>query len=517
MFSMMTHAARQPTAWHALAVWLLPLAVWFTGLGTPPLFDVDEGAFSEATREMLARGDWLSTWLLDAPRYDKPILIYWLQALAVALLGLHEWALRLPSALAALGWAWAAWRFAREQWDEASAERALWIVATALGPWIMARAATADALLNLWLALAGLDLWRFLGHGDRRALRRAYLWVALGLLTKGPVAALIPAAAGTLHCLLQRDARTWRRAALDPLGWLILLAVAAPWYAAMLATHGQAFIDGFILRHNVQRFTATLEGHGGGWLYYLVALPLLLLPWSAALPAVLARLRTDIGEALPRYLWLWCGFVVVFFSLSGTKLPHYVLYGATPLMLLLARHLPALRAPALLVPLALLALWPWLPALLAELGARTSDGYYAAQLALAPALAPAPYATATWAALGLGVALALAPRRPAWRRLQALAALQALLLGAVVAPWFGDVLQGAVREAGRRVQAAQAPAVLWRFDAPSFAVYARAVTPRRAPQPGEWALTRIDRVPADVPHTVLYQRGGVVLLRRDPG
>ncbi|MCS6811156.1 MAG: glycosyltransferase family 39 protein [Tepidimonas sp.] len=504
-------ATAQPRAW---GVWLLPLLAWFVGLGSPPLFDVDEGAFSEATRELLASGDWLSTWLLGAPRYDKPILIYWLQALAVAALGLHEWALRLPSALAAVGWGWAVWTFARQRWDAAAAERALLIVATALGPWIIARAATADALLNLWLTLACLDLWRFFEHGQRQPLWRVYLWVGLGLLTKGPVAALIPAAAGTLHGLLARDARRWRQAAFDPLGWLILLAVAAPWYLAMLLTHGQAFIEGFILRHNVQRFTGTLEGHGGHALYYLVALPLLLLPWSAALPAVLARLRADLRQPLARYLWLWAGFVLLFFSLSGTKLPHYVLYGATPLMLLLAQHLPALRAPWLLLAVAPMALWPWLPTLLVTLGARSADPYYAAQLALAQDLAPAHYGPLTWGALGLACAVALARHWPAWRRLQALAALQALLLGAVVAPWFGDVLQGAVRHAGTLVRQAQASAVLWRFDAPSFAVYAQAITPRREPEPGEWALTRLDRRP-DVPHTVLYQRGGVVLLRRD--
>ncbi|WP_143968416.1 ArnT family glycosyltransferase [Tepidimonas fonticaldi] len=496
-------------------LWLVPLATWLTGLGTPPLFDVDEGAFSEATREMLVNGDWLSAWLNGVPRYDKPILIYWLQALSVAVLGLHEWALRLPSALAAMGWGWAVWRFVRERADAAAAERALWIVATALGPWIMARAATADALLNLWLTLACLDLWRYLERGQRPDLLRVYFWVGLGLLTKGPVAVLIPAAAGTLYTLLTRDGSTWRRIAFDMRGWLLLLAVAAPWYAAMLLTHGQAFVDGFILRHNVQRFTGTLEGHSGGWLYYLIALPLLLLPWSAALPAVLRQIKPDVQTPLTRYLWLWCGFVLVFFSLSGTKLPHYVLYGSTPLMILLALRLPALRGAWLIVPVALLALWPHLPALLHEAGLRTGNPYYRAQLALARDLAPALYAPVAWAVLIAGIVVALQRRWPVWRRLQALAAMQALLLGALVAPWFGDVLQGAVRHAGRLAHQAQAPAVLWRFDAPSFSVYAQSITPKRLPEPGEWALTRLDRLP-DVPHTVIYQRGGVVLLRRDP-
>src|ERR671939_2098036 len=90
------------------ARWLTVTAViasFFWMLGTAPLFDVDEGAFSQATLEMFERGDFLSTYLNGEPRYDKPILVYWLQAAAVALLGPTEWAFRLPSALCASGWA----------------------------------------------------------------------------------------------------------------------------------------------------------------------------------------------------------------------------------------------------------------------------------------------------------------------------------------------------------------------------------------------------------------------------
>src|SRR5438046_5567552 len=93
----------------ALAV----VASFFWLLGAAPLFDVDEGAFSEATIEMFERGDFLSTYLNGEPRYDKPILVYWLQAAGVALLGPTEWAFRLPSAICATLCAWLTYLFAR--------------------------------------------------------------------------------------------------------------------------------------------------------------------------------------------------------------------------------------------------------------------------------------------------------------------------------------------------------------------------------------------------------------------
>src|SRR5712664_1699667 len=104
--------------------WLAVAAViasFYWMLGAAPLFDVDEGAFSQATLEMFERGDFLSTYLHGEPRYDKPILVYWLQAAAVALLGPREWAFRLPSGICATLWAWLRYLFVRRHYD---AERA---------------------------------------------------------------------------------------------------------------------------------------------------------------------------------------------------------------------------------------------------------------------------------------------------------------------------------------------------------------------------------------------------------
>ena len=170
-----------------------PDALWAAGilallllrLGAAPLFDVDEGAFAEATREMVASGDYGFTTLDGAPRFDKPILVYWLQAASVHAFGVTEGALRLPSALCAWGWALAVAAFAARRWGRRTGLLAGTVLATSAGPLVIGRASTADALLNLLLALALLDGWRWLEGGRAAPLRRAYLWIALGLLAKG--------------------------------------------------------------------------------------------------------------------------------------------------------------------------------------------------------------------------------------------------------------------------------------------------------------------------------------------
>jgi len=494
----------------AAALLLLP------AVGLPPLFDVDEGAFGEATREMLASGDWLSTTLNGAPRFDKPILIYWLQAVSVAALGLNEFALRLPSALAALAWITAIGRFASARLGAETGALAAWIAATCVGVVVIAHAATADALLNALLAAAMLDAWRFLEDGNRPALHRMYVWIGLGVLTKGPIALLIPVAVTLLYALLSGRLRDWRKAAFDPVGWLLLTAIVAPWYGYALHRHGRAFVEGFFVKHNLQRFGGTLEGHSGSIVYYVVAAPLLLLPWTGVLWPALRAAPADWRTGLTRYLWLWFGFVFVFFSASGTKLPHYVLYGLTPLFLLMALHRAeagaayAARLAAGLL-LVLLPLLPWLVQrwALATTGAGTA--YYAALGQHAMQAASWSFYSITGSTCAIGIAALCAPRWPAWQRLAIAAGLLTLSVEFAVAPWLGNVVSGPVKRAAQFVAKRPENVVQWNLNVPSFSVYRGKITESRAPRAGELTITRADRLPADAKVEVLFEEAGVMV------
>ncbi|NTV09947.1 MAG: glycosyltransferase family 39 protein [Zoogloea sp.] len=498
---------------------ILPLLAFLLRLGGAPLFDLDEGAFSEATREMFDRGDFLFTYLNGEPRFDKPILIYWLQAASVSLFGVTELAFRLPSALAAIAWCYATWMFARPRIGEDGALLALAVASTAIGPFVIGRAATADGLLNCLLALTLFDAWRHLESGRRAPLLRVFMWMGLGALAKGPVAIIVPGAVTFLYCASRGEWGTWLKAVFNPLGWLILVAIAGPWYAYAYLLHGQAFIDGFLMRHNVERFSGSLEGHSGGILYYVVFVPLLLMPWTGLLGTALARLRGSMENRLQRFLWIWFGFVLVFFSISGTKLPHYVLYGITPLFLLIAVHRESSRRslPHLIWPTLLLALMPALPQIFDHLSRTTlGEGFFRDQMSRALEVAGTGYFIATFGVLVLWLALAVLWRTPPWRKLVLAGILQVVVLAAVVVPYVGELAQGPVKAAG--LLAAQRPekAVLWNFStAASFSVYRQAVTPLRDPLPGELALCRTDRLPAGGVE-VLFRQGGVVLARKLP-
>jgi 4-amino-4-deoxy-L-arabinose transferase-like glycosyltransferase len=512
-------AAAAPRTWTHVALALLLAAPLLLRLGAAPLFDIDEGAFSEATREMLESGDFGFTTLNGTIRFDKPILVYWLQAACVALFGVNEMAFRLPSALCAWGWALATVRFAMPRFGRETAWLAGIVTVTSLGVLVIGRAATADGLLNLLLALTLFDVWRHLESGERAPLLRAYGWIGLGLLAKGPVAVLVPGGTVLLYCLLSGRGRDAWRAFTELRGWLLTIVIALPWYAYALHRHGQAFIDGFIVRHNLARYGSVLEGHSGSSLYYLLMVPLLVLPWSALLVPMLARWRHLWAEPVTRFLLAWVAFVVVFFSFSHTKLPHYALYGCTPLFLLLAdtaRKRPPL-ALWLVVPAAgaLLALFAMLPMLAVRNAGRVRDPMYRALLEGAAQVDGGGLALVAALAVAFAAAVWWLAREPA-QRLAGSAMVVALVVGGAVWPWAGLTLQGPVREAGLLARERGQPAWQWGINQPSFSVYRQQSTHHLGLEkplpPGSLGFTRADRLPSQEGLREVWRGRGFVMV-----
>jgi len=507
-----------------ILAWLSPLASFLIGLGDSPLTDVDEGAFAQATRELIASDDWLSTTLLGQPRWDKPILIYWLQALSVQAFGATPFAFRLPSAIAGIVWAWLVGAFVARVSDQRRGALAVLTLACALGPHVISRVSTADALLNALLAGATLHAYLFVQDRDRRALRIAAACVGLGLLAKGPIALLIPGAAILLHVGMQRRWLALKAMLADPVAWAILIGIAAPWYGWQLAQHGQAFIDGFILKHNVGRFTQTMHGFSAGPLYYPAWTLIALLPSVWLLGPMLHQLFRGPRPAAFSFGLAWFAFVILFFTASATKLPHYGFYGLTGLVIAMAIARPE-RIPrlAFAFPVAILVLAALWPKVLAMLAPRVNDPFYAA--AIPEAISRFDDVWVLSCALGaLALALigwvAASRRRPiangefAWAvaSIACMVVLGPGLVGGTVQAIQRPVVEAAERAATRRLDV-----VMWGIDIPSFAVLAATRVERRDPRPGEIVLTKTRRraelakiAPVD---EVIYERADVSLLR----
>jgi 4-amino-4-deoxy-L-arabinose transferase-like glycosyltransferase len=502
--------------WPLCLIGIVVFLSFFVNLGNAPLFDRDEGAFSEATREMAESGNYISTTLNGEPRYDKPILTYYVQLVGVTILGWNEWGLRLHSALAASLWVFFVWGFARQEWGETTGWVAGLITASSLWVSVMGRAATADALLNLFLALSLFDLYRFWRTRRKGPLYRVFLWAALGFLTKGPVAVVVPLAAAFLLALFRGQLSRYLKAIFNPIGWLIFFGVAGPWYAAIYARDGQAFIDGFFLRHNLNRFADTMEGHGGALYYYVLVTLVVVLPYSSLLLKSLGRLKQAKRYDLDLFLWLWFGFVFLFFSVSSTQLPHYILYGATPLFLLMARYREDLKNSflALLPAFLMVGLLFFLPDIWRMVEPRMDDAFTVSIMSVAPEALDLQYRL--WTGLGLValVALSLVRGWMPWQRLIGAGVVTTAVVALALFPVFGEIQQGPTKEAALEARNQGWDVVMWRLDMPSFAFYYGDATPLRAPEPGEVVFTRVTRLPQlENPTEVLFQKGGIVLAR----
>ena len=332
--------------------------IFLLGLGRTGVVDETPALFAASARAMSESHDWLVPRVNGLPRYDKPPFVYWLMAAGYSLPGRMLWdplgslAARLPSALASIG-VMLVLADTLRRWPQAQSRSGAGATAVrgamafALGPLalIWGRTEVSDALFSALLTLGLLLAWRSYAanHGPRW-----HWWpaIALATLTKGPVALILCALILSLFAALQGDRRRLV-ARLHPCRGLLLATLAAsPWYLAVLLREGEAYGRSFFGYHNLQRFTRVVNNHQQSWWYFAAVLVLASLPFTPLLLLGLTRALRRLGPpaapaSLARFAACWLLVVLVFFSLSATKLPSY--------------WLPATPAAALLVCLSITA------------------------------------------------------------------------------------------------------------------------------------------------------------------
>jgi 4-amino-4-deoxy-L-arabinose transferase-like glycosyltransferase len=485
-------------------LWVAASFILLWGLGSVPLTDVDEGAFAEASREMLSRGDFISPWLLDAPRFDKPALIHWLQIAAMQGFGINAFAARLPSALAGLWWCWIVVRWTREaavrvNISAQASQFALVVAVTSIALPVISRVSTADAVLNAFLATTLYFMWRALlsdeAHLLKKYTRYAAIFMGLGLLTKGPIAILVPAGASLVALLLRPNwYKKWLKMAFDPPAWLIALGIALPWYVLQYQAQGMPFIAGFFGKHNLGRYTGTMLGFSGGLWYYPAWMLVSVLPWVPMLVRSLLSLMSERHSVLRhpalRLMWATPLFVLVFFSFSSTKLPHYGFYGLSGLFIVIALLIAQLHQVkenlwvdriwmALLLMVFALTFY-WSP----KLAALTHDVYYSGVLSSAGEMFVEQWWSMTFIALVGLLALFLPATFGAWR-LSAGAIALAACIHLLFVPTVIAQLRTPIVLAAMQVAQVQTPVVSWRLASPSLSFSAKRVIPARDPVVGD--------------------------------
>ena len=337
------------------------------GVAAMPLWDEDEPRFAAIARTMVDTGDWIVPMFNAELAVDKPVLMHWAMAASATLWGGSEIAARLPALLATLLAALALVRAGTRWFDGTTGAVASLAFVGCLLVGIEAHAATPDAILTCLTTWATVLVAEpFIAAASRTretgapgtpprisVARAAVVGGLLGLavLCKGPIGCVGPLAvlipwiwwtarerrpAHTAGALLTGAvAAAWEslRAIRPAIMLATLVAVAAPWYVAVSLRTGGEWLHGFFFIHNVGRFVAPMERHGGSVFLHPLAMLVGFYPWSCFLPLAIAVTAWRVGRRsdppatrsalLLALVWLavWVGG----FSCSATKLPNYVL------------------------------------------------------------------------------------------------------------------------------------------------------------------------------------------------
>jgi 4-amino-4-deoxy-L-arabinose transferase-like glycosyltransferase len=334
-------AAREQWGYAALAAVLLLL--WLATLAARPLFNPDEGRYAEIPREMLSGGDWVIPHLNGLAYIEKPPLQYWATAIGYRLFGASEFSARLYSALCAFGLLLVIGFAARGLWGLAAA----WIAAAVLSGMLMfvvlGQLLTLDMSLTFYMTLS-LAAFLLAQRAPKPLPWMLLAWAATagGVLTKGVVAAAIPAAVLILYSLYSRDAAPWRKL-YARWGLPLFLCVTVPWH--WLAARRLAdFLEFFFVHEHLARYLTPSADREEPWWFFAPVFLAGSMPWTlSAMRSLSGGWRRGAAPAAFNpvlFLWIWVVFVGVFFSLSDSKLMTYLL-PAMPALALLIAALPA--------------------------------------------------------------------------------------------------------------------------------------------------------------------------------
>ena len=332
--------------------------IYFFGL-TVPLLGPDEPRYAQIAREMFERGDLVTPKLGGFDWFEKPALLYWLQIVSYKIFGVSEFAARFGSAIFGLGTVFSLWILGKSvqisnfkfqsQENEFSTNNeqqipnnfANWlalITASSIGLLVFSRGASFDIILTFPMT-ASLVAYFLFDRSEKKSgftfyllLFTFYFFIGIALIAKGLIGIVFPFAIVVFYYLL-----SWKlpnKTFIISLFWgtILIFLVASVWYLPMYLENGWKFIDEFFIQHHFQRYVSNKYQHPQPFWFFWLVLPLMTIPW---LPFFFASIWNFFKVQSPKkfafrpphsaFALAWLLVPLVFFSLSGSKLPGYIL------------------------------------------------------------------------------------------------------------------------------------------------------------------------------------------------
>jgi 4-amino-4-deoxy-L-arabinose transferase-like glycosyltransferase len=329
-------------------LWLLLTVfavIWFSNIEYRKLIKPDEGRYAEIPREMVASGNWVTPRLNGLKYFEKPPLQYWTTAVAYEAFGEHQWTSRLWVSLTGFAGVFLVWFAGARLFGRDAGRYAAAVLGSCMLYALMAHINTLDMGVTFFITLGIVGM--LLAQHENTTHRARWMWLAwsalgFAVLSKGLIGLVLPGTALVIYSALQRDIGVWKRMHWG-VGVALFLLVTAPWFYLVMKANPEFFQKFFIYEH-FTRFMTKQLGRYQPWYYFVPVLLFGMLPWTLLMLDVVINTwknsaRVDKAFNPERFLLVWTIFIYVFFTISDSKLPSYLLPMFPALALLMGKQL----------------------------------------------------------------------------------------------------------------------------------------------------------------------------------
>ncbi|MDR1515194.1 MAG: glycosyltransferase family 39 protein [Synergistaceae bacterium] len=316
------------------------LLIYVTPLGTHGLFEPDEGRYAEIPREMVESGDYITPTLNYVKYFEKPVLTYWMSAASFKILGESEFAARLPSALCALLGIAVVWGLATRIFGRGTGVLSAITLGSSLLYFAIGTITLTDMPVSTFITAAMAAFYVGAVSGNKRWYSLFYAAMALAVLTKGLIGVVLPAGIIFWYVVFTKKWRLIPNVLYVP-GILIFFVISVPWFY-LVCRENPDFFRFFFIQEHFQRYTTTMHGRYEPFWFFLPLIPAAVMPWTGFLPSLFAKGGVLRSPGSPEekdagiFLLVWFGVILLFFSMSGSKLIPYIVPCVPPIAILLA-------------------------------------------------------------------------------------------------------------------------------------------------------------------------------------
>lgn len=323
-------------------LWFIAFVLMVSNIWGISIFSLDEAKNASCAREMLERGDLIVPTFNYELRTDKPPLHYYFMMIAYKLFGVNEFSARFFSSLFGSFTVLVTFLFAKRVFDEKIALLSYLVLLSSLHFVFQFHMAVPDPFLIFFITSAVFSFYIFYKEGKKIFLWLFYICLGFGILSKGLVAIVLPTFTVLVFLALRRELGFLKSMSISK-GLLITILISLPWYIAVGIKTDWIWVKEFLLKHNISRFSDSMEGHGGIFLITFLFVIIGMLPFSIFLPQTVKEVLKNKTNPAVLFLSLFVFIYTLFFSISKTKLPNYTVVVYPSLAVLIGITLTKLK------------------------------------------------------------------------------------------------------------------------------------------------------------------------------